>query len=123
MPLARHPMSWFDEGAAFQIMFSRFNGEQFEWLNVASKKDMPSRVEEEISIGDMGRRHITGAVRIVLRSRNDGSKYFGIRDINICGVPAAVAVHAIFANNKYSSTYAASRLLEGGYWSSKVYPY
>jgi len=30
----------------YQVSFSRFNGHEFEWLHVATKKDMPSRGEE-----------------------------------------------------------------------------
>lgn len=103
----------------YQIAFSRFNGDQFEWKTVSSKKNMPHRIDEEVTIGDVGSGLITGAVRLVLTQLGEYKQY-GLRSCFIMGVPAAVAIQSILASSNYSGAYSASKLLEGGVWSSKA---
>jgi len=76
-------------------------------------------MKEELPIGELGFSHVTGAVRIVCRSLIHGKKHFGIRDCTILGAPAEIAIERAVSSSNYSGTYAANKLVEGGYWSSK----
>ena len=100
----------FDGPRDYTVSFSRWTGEQFDWLPVASLQNRPNRRDEEVFIGSAGYGYVTGAIKITARALNN-SEFFGIQHINVLGVPAEVVMKELTASSSYSSDYKSNNLV------------
>lgn len=115
-------IDWKYKPASFQIQFSRWDGERFEWLPVVEKTTPPDgTAPHEIMIGNAGFGFCCGAVKILLRPDQEG--LLGISDITIWGQKSLIAPKRIEASSIYSKDYSGQMLcLPKGVWSSNANP-
>jgi len=114
-------IEWKYKPSSFQIQFSRWDGERFEWLSVV-EKTMPDAgsLTQEIFIGNAGFAHSSGAVKILLRPDQQGM--LGISDIQIFAQKSLIAPKRIEASSVYSKEYNGQMLCTKGVWSSGANP-